>query len=86
MKKFDLKNLQGSKRTLRSGSYAAVLVVAVLAVVILINLVVQALPSKWTEFDISTSSLFTLRLFRSEKASGDRTALAREGMSTQHTA
>jgi hypothetical protein len=22
--------------------------------------VVQALPSKWTEFDISTSSLFTL--------------------------
>ena len=60
MKKFDLKSMQGSKRTLRSGSYAAVLVVAVLAVVILINLVVQALPSKWTEFDISTSSLFTL--------------------------
>ena len=60
MKKFDLKSMQGSKRTLRSGSYAAVLAVAVLAVVILINLVVQALPSKWTEFDISTSSLFTL--------------------------
>ena len=52
--------MQGSKRTLRSGSYAAVLAMAVLAVVILINLVVQALPSKWTEFDISTSSLFTL--------------------------
>ena len=32
----------------------------VLAFVILVNLVVQALPSKWTEFDISTSSLFTL--------------------------
>ena len=60
MKKFDLKFMQGSKRTLRSGSYAAVLAMAVLAVVILINLVVQALPSKWTEFDISTSSLFTL--------------------------
>ena len=60
MKKFDLKSMQGSKRTLRSGSYAAVLAMAVLAVVILINLVVQALPSKWTEFDISTSSLFTL--------------------------
>lgn len=60
MKKFDLKSMQGSKRTLRSGSYATVLAMAVLAVVILINLVVQALPSKWTEFDISTSSLFTL--------------------------
>ena len=60
MKKFDVKSMQGSKRTLRSGSYAAVLAMAVLAVVILINLVVQALPSKWTEFDISTSSLFTL--------------------------
>ena len=60
MKKIDLKKMQGSKRTLRGGSYAAVLAVAVLAVVILINLVVQALPSKWTEFDISTSSLFTL--------------------------
>lgn len=60
MKKFDVKNLQGSKRTLRSGSYATVLAVVVLAVVILVNLVVQALPSKWTEFDISTSSLFTL--------------------------
>ena len=60
MKKFDFKNLQGSKRTLRSGSYATVLAVVVLAFVILVNLVVQALPSKWTEFDISTSSLFTL--------------------------
>ena len=60
MKKFDLKNLQGSKRTLRSGSYATVLAVVVLAFVILVNLVVQALPNKWTEFDISTSSLFTL--------------------------
>ena len=30
MKKFDLKNLQGSKRTLRSGSYATVLAVVVL--------------------------------------------------------
>mgnify|MGYP000504541557 CR=1 FL=1 len=36
------------------------LAVVVLAFVILVNLVVQALPSKWTEFDISTSSLFTL--------------------------
>ena len=65
MKKFDLKNLQGSKRTLRSGSYATVLAVVVLAFVILVNLVVQALPSKWTEFDISTSSLFTCLLYTS---------------------
>ena len=37
MKKFDLKNLQGSKRTLRSGSYATVLAVVVLAFVIRFN-------------------------------------------------
>ena len=32
MKKIELKNLQGSKRTLRSGSYATVLAVVVLGV------------------------------------------------------
>ena len=60
MKKFDFSKLQGNKKTLHRGTYAAVLTVVVLAMVILINLVIQALPSKWTEYDISTSSLFTL--------------------------
>ena len=38
MKKFDVKSMQGSKRTLRSGSYAAVLAMAVLAVVMILSL------------------------------------------------
>lgn len=58
--KIDLKKLHGSKRTLHNGVYATLLAVAVLAAVVLLNLVIRALPSKYTEFDISTSSLFTL--------------------------
>ena len=60
MKKIDFSKLQGNKKTLHRGTYATVLTVVVLAVVILVNLVIKALPSKWTEYDISTSSLFTL--------------------------
>lgn len=58
--KIDLKKLHGSKRTLHNGVYATVLAAAVLVAVILLNLVVRALPTKYTEFDISTSALFTL--------------------------
>lgn len=54
------KKLHGSKKTFRNGVYAAVLAVVVLAAVILLNLVVRALPTKYTELDISTSELFTL--------------------------
>lgn len=43
-----------------SGMYASVLAVVVLAVIILVNLVIRALPTKYTEYDISTTSLFTL--------------------------
>ena len=61
MKKLNFRLPQGgSKRALRSGAYAGALAAAVLAVVILVNLVVRALPSKYTQFDISTTSLFTL--------------------------
>lgn len=54
------KNLHGSKKTFRNGLYATALAVVLLAAVILLNLVIRALPSKYTEYDISTSSLFTL--------------------------
>lgn len=50
----------GSVRVMKNGAYAAILTAVVLVVVILINLVVGALPTKYTEFDISTSGLFTL--------------------------
>ena len=60
MKRLNLKLPQGgSKRALHSGLYASVLAAAVLAVVILLNLVIRALPTKYTQYDISTTSLFT---------------------------
>ena len=54
------QKLHGNKKTFRNGVYASVLAVVVLVAVILLNLVVRALPSKYTEYDISTSDLFTL--------------------------
>ena len=61
MKKLNVKLPQGgSKRALHSGMYASALAVVVLAAVILVNLVIRALPTKYTEYDISTTSLFTL--------------------------
>ena len=50
----------GSVRVLKNGAYATVITVIVLVAVILINLVVGALPTKYTELDISSSGLFTL--------------------------
>ena len=61
MKKLNVKLPQGgSKRALHSGMYASALAVVVLEVIILVNLVIRALPTKYTEYDISTTSLFTL--------------------------
>lgn len=48
------------RRMLHSGAYASVLAAIVLVVVILLNLVVNAIPTKYTEFDISTGQMFTL--------------------------
>ncbi|UWP68457.1 Gldg family protein [Subdoligranulum variabile] len=58
--KINWKNLHGSKKTFRNGVYASVLAAVLLVALILLNLVVRALPSKYTEYDISTSALFTL--------------------------
>ena len=60
MKLPNLKKRPTNARVLHNGAYAAVLTAAVLAAVILLNLVVQALPTKFTEFDISTGGMFTL--------------------------
>lgn len=54
------QELHGSKKALRNGVYAALLTAVVLAAVILLNLVLQALPTRYTAFDISTNSMFTL--------------------------
>ena len=48
------------RRMFHSGVYASALAAVVLAVVILLNLVIRAVPTKYTEFDISTGKMFTL--------------------------
>lgn len=48
------------RRMLHSGAYASALAVVVLVLVILLNLVIRAVPTKYTEFDISTGQMFTL--------------------------
>lgn len=48
------------RRTLHSGAYASALAAVVLVLVLLLNLVMGAIPTKYTEFDISTGKMFTL--------------------------
>lgn len=44
----------------RSGVWSAAITVAVLVLAILVNLVVRALPTNYTEFDLSETGLYTL--------------------------
>lgn len=50
----------GNRRVFQSGAYASALTVVVLVAVILLNLVIGAIPTKYTEFDISSGQMFTL--------------------------
>ena len=47
-------------RVFRSGLYAAALTAVAVVLAILVNLVVRAIPSKYTEFDLTESGLYTL--------------------------
>lgn len=51
---------QSRRRALKNGAYASALAVALLAALVLLNLVVGALPAQYTRFDISTGHMFTL--------------------------
>ena len=45
---------------LRSGVYAAAFTVLTVVLAVLLNLIVRAIPSKYTEFDLSEAGLYTL--------------------------
>lgn len=49
-----------NKKAFRKGTYSAALSVIVIAVVVVLNLVVGQIPSKYTQFDISTGKLYTI--------------------------
>lgn len=59
MKKFKFSLAQNGK-VFRSGVLSTAILVAVIAVAILLNLLVQAIPAKYTEFDLSEGGLYTL--------------------------
>lgn len=55
-----MKGQNRRSRQLRSGSYSAVITVAVIAFIVVINLVVNALPADMTKFDFTQQQLYTL--------------------------
>ena len=53
MKFLKSKKSASDGKVLRSGLYSAAITAAVVAAVVLLNLLVRAIPSKYTEFDLS---------------------------------
>ena len=60
MKFLKSKKSASDGKVFRSGLYSAAITAAVIAAVVLLNLLVRAIPSKYTEFDLSEAGLYTL--------------------------
>ena len=61
-KKLTFKSIVGNinGKHMRNGSYSMVMTVIFVAVIIVINMIVGELPSKYTQFDVSSSKLYTI--------------------------
>ena len=57
-------------RVFRSGLYSAAITAAVLVLAVLVNLLVLALPTKYTMFDLSEAGLYTLSDSSAQVAQG----------------
>ena len=57
-------------RVFRSGLYSAAITAAVLVLAGLVNLLVRALPTKYTTFDLSEAGLYTLSDSSAQVAQG----------------
>ena len=65
-----------NKKYLKNGSYSSVMIVVFVAIIIVINMIVGNLPSKYTQLDISSEKLYTI---------GDETSDAeRSGQGCNH--
>lgn len=53
-------NWKKNIKTLRNGSYSVLISVVVIAVVVMLNMIVNQIPTKYTQFDISTGKLYTI--------------------------
>ena len=49
-----------NKKYLKNGSYSSVMIVVFVAIIIVINMIVGNLPSKYTQLDISAQKLYTI--------------------------
>lgn len=58
--KFLKKSPPKDRRVFRSGVYSAAITATAIVLAVLINLVVRAVPSKYTEFDLSEAGLYSL--------------------------
>ena len=54
------KNRPVNGKVFRSGVYSTAILAAAILLAVLVNLVVRALPSKYTEFDLSEGKMYTL--------------------------
>lgn len=63
-------------KTLRNGSYSVAISAVVIVVVVLLNMIAAQIPTKYTQFDISTGKLYTI---------GDDTKNALEKLDTDIT-
>ena len=59
MKKFKLTSSANGK-VFRSGLYSTAILAAAIVLAVLVNLLAGAIPSKYTEFDLSTAKMYTL--------------------------
>ena len=68
MKKINLKEMISSyreqrkrnKKLLKHGTYSMAVTAVVIAIVVVLNLVVQEIPSKYREIDLSSQKLYTI--------------------------
>ena len=61
-KKIDKKKLIGtnSKKHIKNGSYTMDMSEKLIAVVVVLNMIVNAIPSKYSEIDISSQKLYSI--------------------------
>ena len=57
MKLFAKQSSSGDGRVFRSGVWSAAIAAAVSVLAVLVNLIVRAIPSRYTEFDLSEAGL-----------------------------
>ena len=60
MKLFAKQSSSGDGLVFRSGVWSAAIAAAVIVLAVLVNLIVRAIPSRYTEFDLSEAGLYTL--------------------------